>query len=84
METELCEVCEEQKPKWSIHNEHKGIKYCRDCASVLRSLSKVNQRPYFEEVEHQIAHIKCRPIRTPLPAVFQGGKNDRHRISDIM
>jgi len=56
-DTVLCGVCKEEQPKWKIHNELKGIEFCRDCAAHFRALAKVNKRDYFEEVNHQINYM---------------------------
>lgn len=56
-DTVLCGVCKEEQPKWKVHNETKGVKYCRDCVAHFRALAKSNKRDYFEEVNHQIDYV---------------------------
>ena len=55
--TELCGVCKEEQPKWKVHNEVKGVKFCRDCVANFRALAKANKRDYFKEVDYQIDYV---------------------------
>ena len=51
-----CDVCDEHDAKSAV--EENGVKICHECLEFFKSLSRLNNRDWNEEVSFQTEYIK--------------------------